>query len=293
MKKKLKLLVFCAVFILFLQVCNYLYIPTPFFYNEEKNSYNVLYFGSSYSYCTFNPSIIDDEEIHSYNLASPMQTIPMTYYVMRDALKYQNSDIVVVETSYFIHDIPYPELGVLASTVDKMRLSRDKIELIINNSPWKQWLELLIPISRLHSEPKQIRDFADQKEKDATRGYAAFEGVVPIERPSDEIIYDETIANIPAKNLKYLNKMIDLANKKGIQLLFVKAPMPIEDKRILNQVELIAEENDIPYIDYTELYEEIGLDFTTDILDGNHLNVNGGTKVSTHLKNVLKEYLEE
>ena len=75
--------------------------------------------------------------------------------------------------------------------------------------------------------------------------------------------------------------------------VFVKAPMPIwnESKAILNTLEELAYKNHIPYIDYTMLYDEIQLDFDAYLLDGKHLNQNGGVKVSRHFKHILKEYL--
>lgn len=77
--------------------------------------------------------------------------------------------------------------------------------------------------------------------------------------------------------------------------VFVKAPMPIwnESKAILNTLEELACKNHIPYIDYTMLYDEIQLDFDADLLDGKHLNQNGGVKVSRHFKHILKEYLHK
>jgi len=49
----------------------------------------------------------------------------------------------------------------------------------------------------------------------------------------------------------------------------------------LNTLEELAYKNHIPYIDYTMLYDEIQLDFDADLLDGKHLNQNGGVKVSS------------
>jgi hypothetical protein len=59
-----------------------------------------------------------------------------------------------------------------------------------------------------------------------------------------------------------------------------------EQKR-LNTVKHLALENDLNFINYNLLYDELNLDFKVDTIDGSHLNISGGTKLSKHLANVL------
>ena len=51
----------------------------------------------------------------------------------------------------------------------------------------------------------------------------------------------------------------------------------------------IAAEYGVPFIDYNLLYEECGMDFSTDMADDGHLNAQGAAKFTS----VFGEYLAE
>lgn len=54
------------------------------FYSVEPNTMDVLFFGTSMAYCTFNPAVLwNDQGIASYNLGKQQQGISLTYYTMR------------------------------------------------------------------------------------------------------------------------------------------------------------------------------------------------------------------
>ena len=58
------------------------------------------------------------------------------------------------------------------------------------------------------------------------------------------------------------------------------------------QVEDYAAEHGLLYINYLDLIDETGLDFSTDTYDaGLHLNLSGAEKISRHLGQLLREDL--
>lgn len=63
----------------------------------------------------------------------------------------------------------------------------------------------------------------------------------------------------------------------------------VKSQKIYNRVRQIASLYDVPYIDFNMLYQEIGLDFSVDFADGDHLNHKGNTKFSVYLGNYIKE----
>lgn len=72
------------------------------FYKLEKNSVDVLLFGSSHAVTAFNPQVLyDNYGITSYNLGCEQQSPLITYYWLREALKYQTPKVVIIDTYTF------------------------------------------------------------------------------------------------------------------------------------------------------------------------------------------------
>ncbi len=86
-----------------------------------------------------------------------------------------------------------------------------------------------------------------------------------------------------------MNKIIELAKDEGIQLMLVGAPCNAnaELKKIYNTVELIANENNIPFIDYNVLYDEVGIDANKHFFDGVHMNYDGAKIVTGHFTDYM------
>lgn len=92
--------------------------------------------------------------------------------------------------------------------------------------------------------------------------------------------------------MQYLEKMRKLCEKNGIQLILMKAPSlaPQWYDSENQQVVDYSNKHDLPYINFYDLLEEIGVDFETDTYDGGlHMNLSGATKLSKYLGKVLSE----
>ena len=86
--------------------------------------------------------------------------------------------------------------------------------------------------------------------------------------------------------------MTELCREKGIQLILIKAPSlyPYWYEEWEAQVEDYAEEHDLPYLNFLELADEIGIDYSKDTYDaGLHMNLTGAEKLSMYLGRYLRE----
>ena len=55
--------------------------------DEPENSTDVLFFGSSLAYSDIAPAVLYEEcGLTSFVMAGPLQTMPVTYYYVREAL---------------------------------------------------------------------------------------------------------------------------------------------------------------------------------------------------------------
>ena len=69
------------------------------FYQLDKNTVDVLFLGSSHGVSSFSPpKLYDDYSIRSYNLSSELQSLLVSYYWLKEALRYQTPKVVVLDT---------------------------------------------------------------------------------------------------------------------------------------------------------------------------------------------------
>ena len=136
MKNLIKSIIFLTIFIILLHVCSNIFelkgngfgSDVISFYNLKKNSLDIIFFGSSHSYASFYPDVIEEEtNLKSYNFATQQQPIYITYHYMIEALKSQRPKYFVLETLMTSIDDEYATEGVNRDALDKMKLSKNKI----------------------------------------------------------------------------------------------------------------------------------------------------------------------
>lgn len=62
-----------------------------------------------------------------------------------------------------------------------------------------------------------------------------------------------------------------------------------EPARMFNKVAEIANENNIPFINYNDKLTDIGFDFKSDMHNSSHVNIWGANKITVYLGEFLKE----
>lgn len=104
----------------------------------------------------------------------------------------------------------------------------------------------------------------------------------------------DTRANLTAKTKNYLIRIIELCRERDIPLLFIKTPYIIEKwhQEIYNTVADIAGDYDVPFINFNFYYDDMGLDFSTDIADNDHLNPLGNAKFTRYLASYIESHYD-
>ena len=96
--------------------------------------------------------------------------------------------------------------------------------------------------------------------------------------------------------MDYLEQMRVLCEEKGITLVLIKAPTNSWNYYWYDQWEAQVDEyaatHGLPYYNFIEMQEEIGLDWDVDTYDGGvHLNVYGAEKLTKYFGEILvREY---
>ena len=250
---------------------------------------DVLFFGTSFCYCSFDPTIFKNYGIESYNLGKAQLTLSWTYYQMHDALKYQHPDIIILEpyaTTYKMVKSDDISEGVANACFDNMNLSLDSIKGAIENVPAKRLPEFIFPIIRWHNNPEIFKKLGKKKDtnKDLNRGYIRFTEHRDIAKiPTKELLEDTSEEELYVHSEKEMNDIYNLCKEKDITLIIVRAPFPLETQPQMNALKKWANKKGIPFLDLIYIHDEIGIDYTLDTLDGMHLNQNGSEKVSRYV----------
>ena len=138
MKKLFKSLIFLILLVLSLEsfegnIFKYYDVQTDYAYNRmQTNSLDILFIGSSHSYCAFNPKVFDHYlKCNSFNLRTSAQAFSVTYSGVVEILKKQNPKIIVLEVYALLR---LPEAQFVRLHYDNMPLSINKLNLLKNTS---------------------------------------------------------------------------------------------------------------------------------------------------------------
>lgn len=274
----------------------------PAIYYLEDDSVNVMFYGSSHCYNSINNAILwKDYDIASFNMACPGQGLGNTYYCMQESLKNQNPDIMVVELVYTAWKGPAFEDGNFYRNTLNFKWSKLCLENLEYTSDIAEVTQetkesALLKFPVIHTRYREItkKDF-DQ--------YFYLKGSYMASWNSEaydvsEIYHSNEVKMLRKDDLMYLEKIVDLAQKNGKELIFFIAPyiMRKEDESYFNAVEQFALEHDIPFLNFNKLTDEIQLDFSCDMSEenhvGSHLNVYGMRKVTDYIGKYINDNYE-
>ncbi|MBE5890211.1 MAG: SGNH/GDSL hydrolase family protein [Lachnospiraceae bacterium] len=265
------------------------------FYEEENKDFDVVFVGDCEVYENFSPITLWEEYgINSYIRGSAEQYIWQSYYLLEDTLRYSNPKVVV----FNIQSLQFNESQSEAynrMSLEGMEWSMTKVNAIkASMTEEENFLDYVFPILRYHSRWSEL-SFDDIKymfnsPTVSYNGYFMRVDTRPVETvPEGMQLADYSFGD---NAWKYLDMMRELCAEKGIQLVLVKAPSvyPTWYDEYEEQVEEYAAEYDLPYYNFLELTEEVGIDYSTDTYDaGLHMNINGAEKMASYFGKILAE----
>ena len=272
------------------------------FYKQPRGSVDVLVMGSSHAYVDIDPAVLEAEEgIYAYDLCASMQPVWNTYYDLKEALKYQQPKLIVVDIYRLVESFDYVKESKLIKSTFGMRPSKEKMAAIRESLSAEQkkdaWLYFLeFPIYHNRYREITFSDFLeDYSLPENYRGHVPADHVEAMERPDVSKVTEQM--PMTEKTALYFQKLLDLAKQEEIPVLLILTPYIVQedDQKVYNTVtELVSAypEEEVKYINFNEAYDEIGIDFATDFADYDHLNVTGCRKFSSYFGKVLRTFYE-
>lgn len=274
------------------------------FYQMKENTVDVLVFGSSRAVSSFSPQVLYDEYgIRSYNLACEEQNLLISYYWLREALRFQKPKAVILEPHMLFECIAEEPLNTsercTRKAMDYMKWSKLKfaaVRDICEHDSGQTMSSYLLPALRFHERWKDLQkqDFVDN---DSLR-ISGLKGFTPLsERNADtygcidtELEGGAQEQTVPVMR-EYLDKIALLCKQEGISLLLYMAPSRDDTQEKYAAIAAYAQEKDIPFIDLNgkNNYEAMNYDYSHDNLIYNHVNIWGAQKVTDYLGKIISE----
>ncbi len=264
------------------------------FLQEEENSLDVLFFGSSISYCDVIPSEIwDSTGISSYVMSGPEQTIPISYYYLKQTCKTQSPKVIFLEVTgmFFEQYQNYTKVNI-----GYMPRGINRLCATLFAAEKSERAGLFFPLYNYHSrwsslESTDVKVAAMGYPQDDLAGYTFLNTSAPMDeiRQRDEVLDRENYD----RNLEYLSKIAEFCEEEGILPVFYIAPTCWR----LSNEHMSMLEADISRIQNVRFYDfnrEDGVpkfDSQADWYDELHFNFRGAQKFSAYLGDLLSDEL--
>lgn len=267
------------------------------FYNETKNSIDVLFLGSSNVFRDINPTVIYNESgITSYVLGSASQRMWISKYYLKEALKYQTPKVVVLDLyTIFIGDLNGESENRKALDYHKFsfeKLSAIKDSIYYDGETKENYISYLFPVLRYHSRWQELssedfRYFFTDKHY-YLKGYDIVNSIEQQEN-YDFFTTETHEPEVSERVLSCLDEMVDICTQNNIEIKFVKFPNVHWTQGMSKVCQDLANSYNVEFIEYNENLNTIGLDFSTDFMDFVHLNYSGAEKLSKFVANQMVE----
>ena len=220
------------------------------FYAEERDSLDVVFFGTSHVICGISPmKLYQDYGIKSYVLATGDQPMQSTYYWIKEAHQRQPHMVAVLDVWSLLFTDQVTE-EVVRQSLDDMPFSANKAAAIrtVCDSYDLPSFDFFFPLFHYHDrvtelEKKDVSSLFADKENlwkghypIAWWGHSEYGGV-----DLDPAFPPELTASIPMeeKNIRWLQNIIHYCAKEQIPLILTKVPLLTWDQARHDAVEQV------------------------------------------------------
>ncbi len=299
MKKILRPIIFILILIfLIYNVFNVLWLEKnslSYFYEEPKNSLDVVYIGSSQAYDYFNTVLAYDKYGFTTGImGSGWQPFPTIKYLLKESQKYQKPELYVIDIKQIVNDYNTISDEEIRTTVDAMKFSKNRknaIDELLNyrGESKEHFSEYYYSFFIYHNKWKNVSNVNFEGDKHLYKGYNLTETTANTE-PQAQYEWNENIVDLPDENKADLTNLITYIKENNINAVFVIAKRTFTDEEMmrLNDAISIINENGLKVLNFKNI-EEFEVDWDKDFCDFEHLNMYGATKYTLYFSKYLKE----
>ena len=260
-------------------------------YCQPPRSVDVLVIGTSLAYAGVNTNVLWREYgIAAYDLCSAEQPFWCTYYMLKEALKTQRPQLILLDAKAAIYTQDYSRRGRTILSTFGILSPDNRVGAILScvEKP-EDAMSFILAMPEIHATSQALEwsDFVCPPDN-AGRG-PSWKGFIEVdeteahEKPS--LTFNKVRRNMNDRQEEYARKIFELAQSEGIPLMLVGLPNPdyANDHMYYNALWAIAEEYGFSGINYNDPDLRFGLRYSTDFADWQHLNVKGSVTFSKKL----------
>ncbi len=297
-KNLLKTIIFVLIFcILMYFLVNFLWLDNhimSYVYNEQENTIDVAYIGASTVYCSFNTTLAYKQYGYTtWNLSSGSQPFTATKYLMKEIRKTQNPSLYVIDLGKVAYGLDVPGADIRKVT-DAMKWSDNRTEAINGMLKYtsidkKDYVNYKYSFLLYHNRWKDINENNFIGNPNVFKGFTLAKDTVKIE-PQTKYVWTDEKDELQEENKEVLNDLIGYIKSNNLDALFVvpKKKFLVNDAKKMNEAIEIIEEKGFKVINFNKV-EDIGLDWSKDFKDFEHLNIYGATKYTLYFAKYLHE----
>lgn len=272
------------------------------FYQEEKDSIDVILFGASEVFPGYSPAYAYKQYgFTSYSYAIDANYTKLIKYQIEEVLSYQSPKCIIIETSCYYNPRQTEEkntaLATLRKWTDGIPFSKHKTDIISQLTDSDQ-ISYYFPFIMYHGN---LENFSDTKAEisQKLRGYTYLKGITSTNKKTEcnslrDVSDDNTEAELPKKDYEYFMELIEYCKNLDCKVVFVRFPQRIEnddDYKMFctqNYIDRLVTDNGLDFINLDKEFTDIGLVPNEDFYDKHHMNVNGQIKMTDYLGQLLR-----
>ncbi len=274
------------------------------FYAQEENTVDMVFIGSSHSYCTFDPENFDKElGTLSWQLGTPLQHYDTSLYTLKEVYKTQSPKVVVLEFYWDMLDDEFDmkQANSFFEVVNDKSVTEDYVKNVfpINEKVKYKLLHIRYQQDYFAYESAEIEKKTEERfrvtkkaapETNGTeyyldKGYTYCDTVIPESEFYETNQYknfDGADWEADDTQKEYLRQFVKLARENGSEVVFVTAPIANISMELIdnyddvhNELAAISEELGVKYLDFNIVNMRENLFKLENFRDDAHLNDSG------------------
>ena len=306
--EKLKKIISCA---LFLVILYNIFINLTWLYRGPVNSVHIKGFknhsnvdvvmvgGSDWIRYYYPFQAWNDAGITSYNYANHASRLDMLKYYLED-IRTKNHDaklyVVSVRTiTMLTEDVYEPGLRNWSDAISPTSFTRIKgisNYLFSREVDYNTLPSFYFDIIKYHSNkeaPSSEKNWNDLKGNNLmndTNGFDPSASVEPFSKP----VWGENRISLSKRQSDALYRILDYCDKEKMNVLFTCCPLYFFDEEVgvINTCEDIIKSRGYKFLNFNRYIDEMELDYNTDFMDRNHVNLLGADKFTRFFVDYLK-----
>lgn len=305
---------FCFLFLEFQKVLHYrwedLYSANIWIKTQPRDSYDVLYFGTSeLKASVFPTAVFRYSGVTGFNCSVTNKSAATMYYQLKYALRYKDPKLVCCDFSALYDDnIPSEHETIYRKVVDTLPdrdLQWDMIRSIEKMEPEQSALSYLFPMLRYHSMWNELTEENFEEDYVFDEEYEEYENGSLLIRPENKDNFYDIMPEIweaepsgepiSASSAEWYDKFIALCHEKGITVAAVFTPAlgTTHDKVARwETTKAYLDSRGVEIIDLNtyEAAQNMGFRPSEDLADDNtHMFYTGSLRTSLALSHILTE----